>query len=153
MAKGESVMAYFMRISNLRDQLSSIGKIVDENDLTMLALNGLPTSWESYIQGISARADLRMFDKLRVDYIQEESRLAARGVIKNTHEDNHVLAAQSFKKKGGYWKKNNFKRNRDQRSNPPHDSKKKKKDLSHIKCFRCDKFGHYARDYLSQPKQ
>ena len=28
----------------------------------------------------------------------------------------------------------------------------KKKDLSRIQCFRCDKYGHFARDCLSRPK-
>lgn len=49
MVKGEIIIAYFMKISELRDQLSTIGHVINDKDLTMLALNGLPSSWESYI--------------------------------------------------------------------------------------------------------
>ncbi|XP_059073140.1 uncharacterized protein LOC131873967 [Cryptomeria japonica] len=124
MMKGESVIAYFMRISDLRDQLSSIGKVVDDSDLTMLALNGLPASWESYIQGISARPDLPKFDRLRADCIQEESRLIARGIERDHYDvDNQVLDLHMVKGKGRKWD-----RDRDSDAAP----KKRKKDLSHI---------------------
>lgn len=84
---------------------------------------------------------------LRADCIQEESRLAARDNGKSsTNEEIHVLAAQSSKKKGF------FKRNRDKRSDGAPGSKKKK-DLSHLECFKCDKFGHYAKDCPTKPKQ
>lgn len=151
MAKGKSVITYFMKILDLRDQLSPIGDEVVDKDLVMLALNGLPHSWEPFIQGISGRSKLPKFDRLRVDCIQEESRLTARGIIKISHgKESHILATQSVKKKGGNWKKRKFKRHRDQRSKSTPDSKKKKKDLSQIQCFRCDKFGHFARDCLSR---
>lgn len=153
MAKGESVMSFFMKISELRDQLSAIGDQVIDKDLVMLALNGLPHSWEPFIQSISGRSKLPKFDHLRADCIQEESRLAARGIVKvSQNEDTHVLTIQ-YTKKGRNWKKGNFKRNRDQTSDSASDSKKKKKDLSRIQCFRCDKCGHYARDCLTRPKQ
>lgn len=91
MAKGDSVMPFFMKISELRDQLSTIGHMVDDKDLAMLALNGLPKSWEPYIQGISVRSKLPKFDCLRADCIQEESRLAARGNGQSsTNEEIHV---------------------------------------------------------------
>lgn len=133
MAKGKSVISFFMKISELRDQLSAIGDEVVDKDLVMLALNGLPHSWEPFIQGISGRSKFPKFDRLCADCIQEVSRLAARGIVKSSqNEDTHILATQSTKNKGRNWKKGNFKRNRDQRTNFAPDSKKKKKDLSHI---------------------
>jgi hypothetical protein len=129
MAKGESVIAYFMKIYKLRDQLSTIGHVVDDKGLTMLALNGLPSSWESYIQGISARSKLPKFDRLRADCIREESRLAARGIGQSsTNEDIHVLATQSSKKKGKDRKKGYFKRYRDKGADGA-PAFKKKRDL------------------------
>ncbi|XP_057850234.1 uncharacterized protein LOC131060833 [Cryptomeria japonica] len=44
MAKGETVISFFMKISELKDQLSAIGDQVVDKDLVMLALNGLPHS-------------------------------------------------------------------------------------------------------------
>jgi len=46
MAKYDSVISFFMKIDDLRDQLSAIGDIIADKDLIMLALNGLPQSWE-----------------------------------------------------------------------------------------------------------
>lgn len=71
MAKGDSVVTYFMKISELRDQLSAIGDQVIDKDLVMLALNGLPHSWEPFIQSISGRSKLPKFDGLRADCIQQ----------------------------------------------------------------------------------
>ncbi|XP_057860841.2 uncharacterized protein LOC131069436 [Cryptomeria japonica] len=117
MTKGESVITYFMKISDLRDQLNAIGDEVVDKDLVMLALNGLPHFWEPFIQGISGRSKFTKFDRLRADCIQEESILAARGIIKISNgEDSHVLATLSIKKKGGNWKKGDFKRHRDHKS-------------------------------------
>ncbi|XP_059073723.1 uncharacterized protein LOC131874390 [Cryptomeria japonica] len=46
MAKGESVITYFMKISELRDHLSSIGDEVVDKDLVMLAFK-----WSSSLLG------------------------------------------------------------------------------------------------------
>lgn len=102
MAKGDSIITYFMKISELKDQLSTIGDEVVDKDLVMLALNGLPHSWEPFIQGISGRSKFPKFDHLHTDCIQEESRLAARGIIKSSHgEDSHVLATNPSRRKEG----------------------------------------------------
>ena len=41
---GESITSYFLRISNLKDQLANIGNQVDEKELSMISLRGLPIS-------------------------------------------------------------------------------------------------------------
>lgn len=119
-----------MKITELKDQLSAIGDSVPDKDLVMLAMNGFPYSWESFIQGIIRRDDLPKFDRLRVDCIQEECRLEARGIgHKNHDEDDQVLAAHTCKGKG---KKENFKRFRDKGSDSALALKKKKMDLSKV---------------------
>lgn len=83
MNKGETITSYFMRITELRDQLSTIGHLIDNKELMLMAPNGLPTSWESFIQGISTRSKLPKFDRLKTDCIQEEYRLITRGINQN----------------------------------------------------------------------
>jgi hypothetical protein len=65
MNKGENVTTYFMRITEIKDQLSTIGHHIDNQELTLMALGGLPSSWESFIQGISAHSKLPKFDQLK----------------------------------------------------------------------------------------
>lgn len=145
MARGELVISLFMKIFDLRDQLSTIGDIVADRDLVILALNGLPQSWEPFIQSISGRSKLPKFDHLRADCIQEETRLATRGDGRNSHnEESQVLVAHAIRErgKGRKGKRGTFKRNRDRKADSVPELKKK--DLSHIQCYRCDKYGHYA---------
>ena len=55
MTKYESIALYFMRITELWDKLRSSGDNLEEKELVMTTLNGLPPSWESFIQTISGR--------------------------------------------------------------------------------------------------
>lgn len=90
-----------MKISELKDRLNVIGDSTEEKDLVMLATNGLPQTWESFIQGISGRVELPKFDRLRADCTQEGSRLEAIGnKHKSHHEEDHVLVAHTYKGKG-----------------------------------------------------
>ncbi len=48
MNKEETIASYFMRITELRNQLSKKSHIYDEKELTMIALRGLPQSWKTF---------------------------------------------------------------------------------------------------------
>lgn len=148
MNQSETITSYFMRITELRNQLSTIGHTFDSKELTMLALNGLPTSWESFIQGISARSKLPKFDRLKTDCIQEESKLTTRGAgINSQNEEMQALNSQSHKR----GKRNNFKKRRGKDSTKKQ-SFKLKRDLCKVQCFRCDKYGHIAIKCPDRPK-
>jgi hypothetical protein len=41
----DSITSYFVRISQLRDQLKSIEEIISEKELVNIVLNGLPKTW------------------------------------------------------------------------------------------------------------
>ena len=53
MTKSKNIASYFMRITELQDKLNSSGDNLEEKDLVMTTFNGLPPSWESFIQTIS----------------------------------------------------------------------------------------------------
>lgn len=147
MKEEDSIIAYFMKINELKDKLSTLDCQISDKDLVMIALNGLPDEWEPFIRSIGGRADRPNFERLQSNYIEEESRIEVKGKLKNSHKDNHVLLAKS--RKGGHWKKE--KRSKDFRSSS-YDPRKKPRDSSHIRCFRCDKYAHYARDCQNDPK-
>jgi hypothetical protein len=68
--------------------------------------------------------------------------------VEDSSEENHALALHT--KKGGKFKKKfrqTFKYEKSS-SNPGY----QRKDVSEIQCFKCDKYGHYARNYPTRKK-
>ena len=62
--KGEPMQSYFTRVSQIKEQLEAIGDMVEEAEVVMTTLNGLPRDWESFIRGICARINLTKFNIL-----------------------------------------------------------------------------------------
>jgi hypothetical protein len=123
-----------MRILQIKDQLAAIGDSVDDAELVTTTLNGFPSSWDAFVQGICARSKLPKFDKLWIDCTQEESRLISKPK-KTNDEESQALAAHVKKRK----ERRNTNPNKTKRSVPDH-----KKDVSKIRCFTCKKLGHFA---------
>ena len=67
----------------------------------MTTLNGLPRSWDSFIQGVCARRRLISFGRLREECTQEEAQLMTReekmGATKDQALTTHTI--KSYKKK------------------------------------------------------
>jgi hypothetical protein len=104
MKNSESVTSYLMRVSHIRDQFASIADVISDKDLVTTTLNGFPTFWIPFVQGVCARSKLPKFDKLWVDCTHEESRLAdqqKRLIV----DEEEVLTAQ--KNKRSFFRKNN----------------------------------------------
>ena len=59
----ETIQSYFTRVSQIKEQL--------EAKIVMTTLNGLPTEWDSFIQGICARKKLVKFSLLWEEWSQE----------------------------------------------------------------------------------
>ena len=74
----ETIQSYFTRDAQIKEQLEVVEENVEEREIVMTTLNGLPRSWDSFIQGICARRKLISFDRLREECTQEESRLITR---------------------------------------------------------------------------
>jgi hypothetical protein len=70
MQKSKSIHAFFTRISQINEQIIAIGDSVEEAELVMTTLNGLPKSWDSFIRGICSRSKLTKFSRLWEDCVQ-----------------------------------------------------------------------------------
>ena len=70
----ETIQSYFTRVSQIKEQLG----VVENAEIVMTTLNGLPISWDSFIQGICARKKLIKFSRLWEECSQEEARIVAR---------------------------------------------------------------------------
>ena len=95
MTKDDTTATFFMKISDIRDQLGAIGETITDKELVMITLNALPSHWEPFIQSISGRANLPPFDRLWENCTQEETRLIARGMQDSHHNDNQPLASHA----------------------------------------------------------
>ena len=113
----------------------------------MTTLNGIPISWDSFIQGICARRKLISFSKLREECAQEEAILVTReenmGATDNQPLTFHT--STNFKNKE---KKENF--HHKKKENKP---KNTERDTSNVRCYTCDEKGHFARDFLIRKRR
>ena len=93
----------------------------------MTTLNGLPRSWDSFIQGICVIRRLISFNRLREECAQEEARIMTREENMGATEDQALRhhTRKNFKKKE---KKENFHHNKKKDKKP----KKTKLDLSNV---------------------
>jgi hypothetical protein len=80
MRKGDTVVIFFMKISEIKEQLEAIGGIMSDIELVLSTLNNLPKHWEPFLQSINGRESLPTFDRMSTNCTQEELRLINRGV-------------------------------------------------------------------------
>jgi hypothetical protein len=62
MTKGNTISIFFMKISEIKEQLETIGEIMSDRELVLTTLNNLPKQWEPFLQSISGREALPNFD-------------------------------------------------------------------------------------------
>jgi hypothetical protein len=55
MSRYDNVIIYFMRITQVHDQLATIGEKKKDAELVTVALNGLPMSWEPFVKVVFTR--------------------------------------------------------------------------------------------------
>ena len=73
----ETIQSYFTRVSQIKEQLQVVEEDIGNGEVVMTTLNGLPRSWDSFIQGICARKKLVKFSRLWEECSQKEARIAA----------------------------------------------------------------------------
>ena len=64
-------------VSQIKEQLESVDEEVENEEILMTTLNGLPRSWDTFIQGICTRKKLVKFRRLWEECSQEEAWIAA----------------------------------------------------------------------------
>ena len=97
MEKDDLVASFFTKISHVRYQLASIGVTVDNDDQVQTVVNGLPSSWETFLSAINARENQPNFERLWHDCLQEERRIQSRNGSFN--DENMALATNMKKRK------------------------------------------------------
>jgi hypothetical protein len=82
-----SITSYFVRISQLRDQLQAIEEIILEKELVNIVLNGLPKTWDAFSASMNIRKEYHTFEQLWTCCAQEDSRINAKEKYQNKYDD------------------------------------------------------------------
>ena len=101
MAKGEVVISYLTRISQVRDELATVGEVVPNAELVQTALNGVSNPWAVFVEALVARENLHTWDGICDDFVQEETQrglLQCSGSTSRQDEDDVALTAKGKKK-------------------------------------------------------
>ena len=61
----DTIHSYFKRVAQIKEQLEAVEENVEEGEIVMTTLNGLPRSWDSFVEGICARRKLIYFNRIR----------------------------------------------------------------------------------------
>jgi hypothetical protein len=54
MAKGEGVVHYLTQLTQIRDELATVGEKTEDFELVRVALNGFSKSWDVFMRGVVA---------------------------------------------------------------------------------------------------
>jgi hypothetical protein len=119
----DNITSYFVRISQLRDQLQSIEEIISEKELVNIVLNGLLKTWDTFAANMNTRKEYPTFEELWTCCAQEESRINAKEKSQNKYEDQAFTT--KFK---NFMNKKNF----GLRKKPNQEN-----DMLKIQCFKC----------------
>jgi hypothetical protein len=130
----DSITSYFVRISQLRDQLQAIEEITLEKELVNIVLNGLPKMWDAFSASLNTRKEYLTFEELWTCCAQEESRMNAKEKRQGKYDD------QAFTSR--------FKNFRNKRKFGSRRKPNQEKYILGIQCFNCRKYGHYKNHCL-----
>jgi hypothetical protein len=129
MNNDDSTTSYFVRISQLRDQLQAIGETISEKELVNIVLNGLPKTRDEFAASMNTRKEYPTFEELWTSCAQEESRINAKEKPQKKYDDQAFTTRfKNFRNK----KKFGSKRKPNQ-----------EKYISEVQCFNYRKYGHY----------
>jgi len=104
MSKTYSINTYLTKIFEIRDQIKYIGDNFLDVDLVTISFNGLPISWEKFIQSIYGHEKLLKFDRLWFDCVQEETITLSRENLQKPieEEEEQYFASHARKWKGKF---------------------------------------------------
>jgi hypothetical protein len=91
----DNITSYFVRISQLRDQLQAIEEIISETELVNIVLSGLPKMWDAFAASMNTRKEYPTFEELWTCCAQEESRIRA------SQQDSRISGTKESLAQGG----------------------------------------------------
>lgn len=130
--RGEDIQSYFMKITDIKNDLLSIREVIADREIALISLGGLPREWHVFNTNILNNDQILGFDELLTRCTQEETRMMERD-MPSYRNDPTAFSARVKRKNNAGSKKQcqgrlGFKDGRKGRS------------------FICNRFGHYDRE-------
>jgi hypothetical protein len=95
MERGEGVTSYLTRLTQVRDELVTVGDIIPEEELVRISLNGFGKKWDVFVKCVLGREKMPTWERLWDDFTQEEIREGSQhGEKKNKSKDEDNLALE-----------------------------------------------------------
>lgn len=153
-----SMGKHLRQMANLISELKDAGHVLTDEQQVQAVIRSLPQGWDPLKMNLIHNETIQTLSDVSKHLELEEERLESA----KPNAEVHMVQASSPQggkpPQGGKKRKGNFKGNNNQL---PGSSKKpnnkgwrkrsnKKKDLSKIKCFNCNKYGHMARSCTEQ---
>eukprot|EP00253_Pinus_taeda_P036683 PITA_36683 len=130
--KDKDIQSCFLRITEIKNNLLSIGEVIPDRELTLTTLGGLSPEWYVFRTTFLNNDRIPGFEELMSRCIQEETRMLEQEMSSNrsnpTAFSTHAKRRNNARSKGHFHGKPGSKGGRKGR------------------CFVCNKFGHYARE-------
>jgi hypothetical protein len=82
-------------VNQIKEKIEAIGDTMNGEEMVMTTLNGLPRSWDAFIEGIFSIRKLPKFSRLWEYCNQEETRTTSRE--ENMIDDYQALATHTRK--------------------------------------------------------
>jgi hypothetical protein len=96
----DNITSYFVRISQLRDQLQDIEEIISKKELVNIVLNGLPKTWDAFSTSMNTMKEYPTFEELWTYCDQEESRINAKQKPQKKYDDQaFTIRFKNFRNK------------------------------------------------------
>ncbi|MCH94065.1 retrovirus-related Pol polyprotein from transposon TNT 1-97, partial [Trifolium medium] len=165
MKNDEKVADYFTRLVTLTNQMKNCGDTLEEQEKVEKVLRTLTSKFDHIVVTIEETKDL---SEVKIEDLQStlEAHEMKHGERDQGKEDEQALYAKfkKFQSNKKNWQKNKkaFKKSKEGVEDKPESSnrggkqkknfKKKSADKSHIQCFNCSKFGHYANECMAAKK-
>ena len=84
--RGEDIQSYFIRITEIKKYILSIGEVIADRDITLISLGDLPCEWHVFNTIILNNDKISGFDELLTRCTQEETRMMERDMPSNRND-------------------------------------------------------------------
>ena len=114
----DDAQAHFIQLSDLQEQLASMGKTLDDDEYASILLGSLPPSYSSVIGGLNAAAD-STGNTITLDQVKQ--------LISDEYDRCMICKGKNGPEEAFA-------------------TTQKQHDKRNVKCFNCHKMGHYKSD-------